>query len=464
MKMLAHLSLCVGLGMWFSAGASAGASVACWLSTEDGACSLSPGPALEWNTSADADSIPIEIFFEKTDQTMLGMGASFDHATCYNLSLLDETAREAVLRRLMDPEQGIGMNLMRVCIGTSDFAGEPWYSYDDMPEGETDPELKQFSIEKDRAYVLPAIKMVQRLNPDVLFFASPWSPPGWMKKSGTLLGGRINPDWYGAYAKYLLEFVRAYEAEGVPIYAMTLQNEPRMGHPGYPTCLWTGEEQRDFIRDHLGPLFEQEKAKPLIWCWDHNFNELAFPRAVLSDPAAARYVDGTAFHFYEGRPEAMAELKKEFPEKQLYFTEGSTFRARGALQLIDILRNGARAYNLWVVMLDENRGPNNGPHHASQTCLRFNAKERTVEYGFDYYMYGQFMKFIQRGAVRLETSPSDKRLGAVAFRNPDGAIVMVAANASANEQSIRLVAGGEACTFTMPQRAVATFRWVPDSQ
>jgi glucosylceramidase len=308
------------------------------LSSRDGTCRLSEEKPLALGPARSTERAVVEVDLARTRQSILGLGASFEHATCENLLKLPAAQREEVIEKLVSPTAGIGMNLLRICIGTSDFVGEPYYTYDDLPEGETDPELVRFSIERDRAYVLPALKIARRKNPDLLFFASPWSPPAWMKTSGTLGTGRVRPEFYPAYARYLLKFIQAYDAEGVPIHAITVQNEPQHQDARYPTTIWTAEEQRDFIRDHLGPLFEQQKITTRIWCWDHNWNMVAFPRTILSDPQASRHVDGTAFHLYEGNVEAQSELQREFPDKHIYFTEGSVFRTTGALKLIDILR------------------------------------------------------------------------------------------------------------------------------
>lgn len=434
-------------------------SVQVVMSSEDASKSLSVESSLPFSKARKAKEPIIEVDLSTKGQTILGLGASFEHATCENLSKLPAEKREEVIDRLMNPEHGIGMNLMRVCIGASDFIGEPYYTYDDLPEGETDPELTKFSIEKDRAYVLPTIKIAQQKNPNVLFFGSPWSPPAWMKTSGKLGSGTLKPEYYPAFARYLLKFIRAYEAEGIPIYAITVQNEPRMSDKDYPTTLWTGEEQRDFIRDHLGPLFRQNNVRTLIWCWDHNWNLLSFPRAVLSDPQAAQYVDGTAFHLYEGKVDAQSEFHAEFPDKHVYFTEGSVFRCHGAIRLAQILRNWSRSYNAWVIMLDEHQKPNRGPHDASATCIEL-LDDGSVRYNFDYYMQGQFMKYIQRGAVRVESSlPGIRTFGNVAFANPDGGVVLVAANAARDPQPFAVKCGKKMFKAELPARTVATYMW-----
>lgn len=401
----------------------------------------------------------IDVHLDRRRQTILGLGASLEHATCENLFKLNQAAREAVIEKLVDPERGIGMNLMRLCIGTSDFVGEPYYTYCDLPPGETDPELNQFSIEKDRRYVLPTIKLALAKNPQMLFYASPWSPPAWMKSSGKLGAGSLLPEYHEAYAHYLLKFIQAYAAEGVPIYAITVQNEPQHTDSRYPTTRWNAGEQLEFIRDHLGPLFTKHAIETRIWCWDHNWNKVEFPETILSDAQAAQYVEGTAFHLYEGHVEAQSQLHELFPEKPIYFTEGSLFRAAGALQLADILRHWSRSYNGWVVMLDEHRRPNRGPHHASATCIEL-LDDGSVRYNFDYYMMGQFMKFIQRGAVCVEsTSEKIPTLRHVALINPNGQKVLVIANAHQQSQALAVRVDSQMFETEIPAASVVTFLW-----
>ena len=392
-------------------------------------------------------------------QSVLGIGSSLEHATCYNLSKLDPAKREEVIERLVNPERGIGMNLMRICIGTSDFVGEPWYSYDYMPEGETDPDLDHFSIDRDRAYVLPVLKTALEKNPNLLFFASPWSPPGWMKNSGSMCGGRLLPEHYAVYAQYLVRFITAYEAEGIPIYAITVQNEPGVTTRSYPSCFWNGEQQRDFIKNHLGPALKKSGLATRIWCFDHNFNNVEFPQAILSDPEAAQYVDGVAFHSYEGRPEAMGDFAREFPDKHVYFTEGSTFNVFGAVRIMNFFRNGARSYNAWVTVIDHNRQPNNGPHNCAPTCIVLNSDTLELEYRFDYYMYGHFAKFVKRAAVRLRSAEGDLRFANAAFKNPDGKIVLIVANNRPEEQEFKIQWKDKMILTTLAEKSVGTYVW-----
>ncbi len=435
--------------------------VSVWISTQNGSKTLNRETDLKWEAPCDCNMPIIRIDTEKRYQAILGLGSSWDHATCENLFRLPEPARNEAIKRIVHPEEGIGMNLMRLCIGSSDFIGEEYYTYDDLPQGETDPDLIRFSIEKDRAYLLPVIKKSLEYNPDLLFFASPWSPPAWMKTSGVLGGGKLKPEYYATYAHYLVRYIQTYAAEGVPIYAITVQNEPHMAHKDYPTTLWTGEEQRDFIRGHLGPVFKEQGITTRIWCWDHNWNTIAFPRTVLSDPETAQYVGGTAFHLYEGQVDAQSVLKQEFPGKDIYFSEGSVFGTAGAAKLIGILQNWSRSYSAWVTMLDEHRKPNRGPHHASATCMELK-DDLSIEYRFDYYMYGHFMKFIQRGAFRLKSEmPENKGVTPIAFRNPEDGIVLIVVNSARQAKRFLVECCERMFRVEQPANSVATYLWVP---
>ena len=471
----ATASVWLGLVTIFSAVAADSPAIRWWVSSFDGKLQLAEQPNLSWITPAKTDKTSV-VKVDSTIgfQTMLGMGSSLEPSTCWNLSRLATTEREQLMARLVDPKTGIGMNLMRLCIGTPDFTGDPWYSYDDMPCGETDPELKQFSIEPDRRYILPAIKLARRKNPGLLFFASPWSPPGWMKSTGTMIGGQLLPQHYAAYAEYFVRFIQAYEAEGIPIYAVTIQNEPGVDRAKeknpkwhYPSCRWTGEQERDFIRDHLGPALRRNGLKTLIWCYDHNYNVrgtgddpgIGYPRAILSDPQVAAFVNGVAFHGYEGKPDGMTAFHREFPTMPIYFTEGSVFGVDGAVELIERLRNWAAGYNSWVTMLDDHGKPNNGPFEASRTMVMLNPESLKPTYHFEYFMSGQFMKFVPRGAQRIESTAGNKDFANVAFRNPDDTIVLIVVNTTSQSNPFAIEWRDRSLATDLAPKSVATFVW-----
>ena len=445
-----------------------------WVTSLDLKSRLTQGERLSFGNSRTNDEVVIALDPKKTYQTILGLGSSLEHSTCSNLFRLPLTERERVIERLVSPTTGIGMNLMRICIGTSDFAGDPWYSYDDLSPGETDPDLKRFSIERDRACILPVLKLAKQKNPSLLFFASPWTPPGWMKTKGSLIGGEVLPKWYPVYAEYFVRFIQAYEREGIPIHAVTVQNEPGVDRAKekdpkafYPSCHWTAEQERDFIRDHLGPAFRSAGLKTIIWCYDHNYNVepkndsdgLEHPRTILRDARAATFVDGVAFHHYEGQPSGMTLLHEEFPAKPVYFTEGSVFGINGAHDLIERLRNWSCSYNAWVTILDEKGQPNNGPFPATTAILRLHSDTLKIEELFEYYMYGHFMKFIPHGAARIESTPGTPEFNNIAFRNPDGSMVLIVVNTTDKPQSFAVVWQGKVVKSELGMKSVATFVW-----
>lgn len=448
-----------------SADASPGPVVQWWMSSEDLQTRLTPQPERRFSPGEASGKDVVRVDDAATFQSVLGLGSSFEHSTCYNLSLLPEAQRERVIESLVHPDRGIGMNLMRICIGTSDFAPGPFYTYDDLPSGQEDPRLDRFSIDRDREYVLPVLKAAQRLNPQLRFFASPWTPPPWMKTNGRYGGGSLRPECYPYFAEYLVRFIEAYRREGIDVHALTVQNEPEFGPEPYPSCLWTGKQQRDFIRDHLGPLFRARQIKTLIWVFDHNFNHPNFPATILRDPQAAQYVDGSAFHLYEGKPEAMSKLTREFPDKSIYFTEGSVYGAKGAVDIISYFRNWSRSYNAWVTMIDHQGKPNvSGFHECDPTIIVLNRETLKTEYRADYYLYGQFMKFIAPGAVRVATSDGAAVPANVGFKNPDGSLVLVVANPESKPRGLTVAWRGQVFAATLSAKAMATFRWAGKGQ
>jgi O-glycosyl hydrolase len=466
----------VGMIVAWTGGVSAG-EVSVWRSTSKPEVFMKQETSARWEAKGQSADARIEIQPDKTHQTILGMGSSLEPTTCFNIAALAEADQQEVIDKMVDPEQGIGMNLMRICMGTPDFTGDDWYSYDDVPAGEADLELARFSIEKDRGYILPVIRRVAKSRRDVLFFASPWSPPGWMKTTGTMIGGRLKPEWYAAYAQYFVKFIRAYEAEGVPIHAVTVQNEPGVDRARekdpkwfYPSCRWSGEEEATFIREHLGPALRMAGLSTKIWCYDHNYNVkptpegddpgLDYPRTILTDARARGFVAGVAFHGYAGQPTGMSLFQTEFPETPIHFTEGSVFGLLGAAKLVSILRNHAVSYNAWVTMSDTAGKPNNGPFQADTTAIQRDLESNRPKYNFDYFLMGHFMKFLPRGSVRVE-SDSPQRISHVVFRAPDGSMRLVMVNAAARSRMVTVAVNEEVCQLALPGSSIVTALWMP---
>jgi glucosylceramidase len=435
--------------------------VQAWFSSEDGErYALTPQPDLPLTAPEASQLLTICVDPAVRYQPILGIGCSFEEATVYNLRRMPDGDR--VLRALVGPVDGIGWNLMRICFGSSDFTARPYYSYDDMPPGETDPNLARFSIAKDVEYgIVDLVQGAMAINPELKVFASPWSPPGWMKSSGSMCGGRLLREHYQVAARYYRMAVQAYAAHGIPIHAFTLQNEPLMVHRGYPTCKFTWDEERDFLK-LVRREFDAHDLETEIWIFDHNFRDaMRYPGRILQDPEAYAATDGVAYHAYEGRVEQMGAFHERFPEMPLYFTEYSTWRTSGIEKVLSYFRNGARSYNAWVTCLDDQRQPNAGPHHASPTFVTVSSSD-PGSYGYipEYYLLGQVSKFVQRGAFRVASDEGSARtVSDAAFLNPDGTLVLIAVNQTNAARSFRVVAQEQQFLATVPGKTVATYRW-----
>jgi glucosylceramidase len=440
-----------------------------WFSSEDGRTyRLDRQPDIRAMPVAEVAPPPgrttnvVHVDPEVSYQSILGMGSSLEEASVYHLLRMSPQTRRRVLRDLVDPDEGIGWNLFRICFGTSDFTSRPYYSYDDMPPGQTDMELAHFSIQPDiDCGIIDLIHEVLALNPEVLIFASPWSPPGWMKSAGSLCAGGLLPECAAVSARYYRMAIEAYQAQGIPIYAFTPQNEPLMVHPGYPTCYIDWQEEQELLR-HLRQEFDQHGIRTQIWIFDHNFKDAKhYPGRILQDPASYAATDGVALHDYEGSPSQMGALHDAFPQKDAFLTEHSNFRARGVDRILQYFRNWARSYNAWVTCLDDRQQPNPGPHPCSPTFVTVNRDDPDdCRYIAEYYLFGQVSKFVRRGARRIASDyGSPHAVTNAAFVNPDGTMVLVAVNQTDGQQRIAVRLPGWQFSGEIPAKTVATYRW-----
>ncbi|MBB6734891.1 glycoside hydrolase family 30 protein [Cohnella zeiphila] len=442
-----------------------------WLTTVDGRKLLDPQDQGASAASGDDPAFGgrrIRIDEEARRQRMEGFGASFTDASAWLVgALLDEPSRETVMKKLFDREEGIGLTLLRQPIGSSDYTTKE-YSYDDAPEDEEDFELRRFSIDHDRAYILPLLREAKALRPDLQLMASPWSPPGWMKTSGRMIAGTLRPECYPAYANYFVAFLKAYEAEGFRIPRITVQNEPGYEPKEYPGMIMTAEEQLTFIRDHLGPAIEAAGLDTKVLCYDHNWDITDYAIKVLGDPACARYVAGTAWHCYGGEHEAMSVVGDAFPGTEIWFTEASggawipPFREAYLTQMKHVVRsvrNGSNSVVWWNVALDERNGPTVLSNSTCRGLIRIDQATREVTYNLDYYTMGHISKFVVPGAYRLESTDYRDELETAAFRNPDGSTVLIVSSRTEEEQDIRFECGGRAWHYRLPGEAAVTFKW-----
>ncbi|WP_238650294.1 glycoside hydrolase family 30 protein [Paenibacillus piscarius] len=417
---------------------------------------------------AGSVTVTVDIDPGRTYQEMDGFGASFTDSAAYLIhQVLGEDQRTEVMRKLFDPQQGIGLSFLRNPMGASDYA-RTVYSYNDLPEGGSDPELAGFSIAHDEADIIPLVQQALKLNPELKLMASPWSAPGWMKTSGSMIAGRLKPEYYGVYAEYFVRYIQAYAAYGLPVYAVTVQNEPLYEPQHYPSMLMLPEEQREFITDYLKPAFRQYGLAAKIFCYDHNWDRPDYPLSVLE--GAASEVDGVAWHWYGGAAAAQSEVLAAYPEHEVHFTEGSggewipPFEQAFSNVMrtgIEILRNHSRSFVLWNLALDEQNGPT-VPGFGESTCrgvVTVNQQTRELTYTLDYYALAHFSKVIRPRAVRLASDASREHLRSVAFRNSDGTLAAVLFNDSDAEETVSVRLAGEALlTLTIAAKGAVSVK------
>jgi glucosylceramidase len=443
-------------------------SVEVYESTTDLKESLQQKDSLSFGATR-APSLTITLQPAKTYQEMDGFGASLTDSSAWLLfNKLDAAQRKELLQKLFNPAQGIGLNFLRQPMGASDFALDD-YSYDDVPAGQADPDLKQFSIAQDQAYIIPVLKEVLAVNPHLKIIASPWSAPAWMKTSVNLIGGRLKPEAYPAFAKYFVKFVQAYEAAGIPIYAITMQNEPMYIPNDYPGMGMNGQEQAVFLRDHLGPAFRAAHLKTKVMIFDHNWNLIEFPITLLSDAKAASFADGIATHCYGGTPAAQEELHIRFPHKPIWLTEcsGGDWQTGRILDeqaslIINSSRYWARSVILWNLALDQNHGPFKGGCKTCRGVVTINdaVSPSTTATTVDYVALGHAAKFLASGAVRIESNTfGHGSLEDVAFRNPDGSIVLMVLNGSHEPVLFNVEYQRRYFSYQLQGGSVVTFRW-----
>jgi glucosylceramidase len=404
-------------------------------------------------------------------QTLLGIGGAITDASAEVFAKLAPAQQRELLEAYFDPQRGIGYTLLRTTIHSSDFSPA---SYTYVADG--DAELRSFDIAPDRRFRLPMIRAaIQAAGGALTTYLSPWSAPAWMKDNGSLLqGGRLKPEFAPAWARYVVKTVAAYEAEGVPVWGLTVQNEP-MAKQRWESMLYTAEQERDFIKQHLGPALHAAGfgAKKLI-AWDHN-RDLIVHRAnvILSDPEAAKYVWGIGFHWYEtwagGEPmhRNVAAVQAAWPDVKLLLTEATVERfdpaqlqswanaERYARQIIEDFNAGAVAWTDWNILLDERGGPN----HVGNFCFApVHADLRSGELVFtpSFAALGHFSKFLRPGAWRVAATSTRSTLLTTAFENPDGRLAVVVMNTGDAAIDYALQIGGQQTALRIPARALQT--------
>lgn len=438
-----------------------------WVTTGDERKLLAREPDVVFSAGGEAELPVIAVADTGGFQTMVGFGAAITDAAAILINGLPTERRELLLRELFDPDSGIGFSFTRLTIGASDFSPHH-YTFDDMPPGQRDPTLARFSIEPDRANRLPVVRRALAINPALKVMASPWSAPAWMKTTGKLIKGSLRPDAYEALAEYLARYVDAYAAEGVPIFALTIQNEPHYEPADYPGMRVDPPARARFIGEFLGPRLARGGSRTLIVEWDHNWDEPQSPLAVLRDSVARRHIAGVAWHCYGGDVAAQATVHDSFPAIDTYFTEcsGGEWAPKFADNLVwnvrtlivGTTRNWARGVLLWNLALDESHGPHLGGCGNCRGVVTIDSKSGEVTRNVEYYALAHASRFVKPGAHRIESSSVDG-LENVAFRNPDRSTALIVVNTAGEERRFRVRSHGHALEYALPGGAVATLRW-----
>ncbi len=399
-------------------------------------------------------------------QSMVGFGCALTGGSAQLLMEMNPADRAALLKYLFAKSgNGIHISFLRVSIGSSDMNTHA-YTYDDLPAGESDPTLSHFSLSPDMQTVIPALKEILAINPNVKILGSPWSAPAWMKTDDSLKGGRLKQEDYPVYAHYFVKYIEEMKAEGIPLYAITVQNEP-LNPKNLPSMVMFAPEEDTFLANDLIPAYRKAGIHTRIWLYDHNPDVPSFPLSILADPAVSPYVDGTAFHLYGGQASTLTRVHNAYPNKNLYMTEQSiTSPHTGPLPIAEAIhrvligstRNWSRLVLLWNLAADPNDGPhtNDGGCTSCQGALTLNGNQ--VTRNLAYYALAHFAKFVPPGSTRIG-STQHEQLFTVAFLTPGGRIVLVASNTGNFPKSFDVKYHGHWFTTTIPEESAATYVW-----
>ena len=442
-----------------------------WLTTGDQSKLLSKEFDLSVKDSLSSTFPLITIDTTTTFQAIEGFGAALTGSSAYLFNQeMDEATRIAALTDLFDPENGIGISFLRLCIGASDFSLSN-FSYDDMPPGQTDFDLQNFSLSQDLNDVVPILQKIIQISPNIKLMGSPWSAPAWMKTNNSMEGGKLKTECYDVYARYFAKYIKEMKSHGIDIYAVTPQNEPLYYTANYPCMEMQATEQAEFIKNYLGPTFQAQGISTKIIVYDHNWDVPEYAITVLNDPGANQYSAGSAFHGYGGNVTAMSTVHYAHPDKALYFTEisGGGWSEDFSTNLtwfmsnilIGTVQNWSASALLWNLCLNEYSGPHNDGCSNCRGVVTYKTFNGTIVKNVEYYAIAHFSKFVRPGALRLAFNKSQDipNLGISAFLNPDGSKAMVAANYSDNAQTFSVNQGNRYFTYSIAAKAVVTITW-----
>ncbi|MFI5591297.1 ricin-type beta-trefoil lectin domain protein [Amycolatopsis sp. NPDC051758] len=456
---------------------AAGETVNVWLTTTDDAKGVNVTRGLQQQTpisftaGTGTGGQTINVNENTTYQQFEGAGASFTDSAAWLLNssnLLSASTRNSVMQKLFDPNAGIGISFLRNPIGASDIARYS-YTFDDVPAGQTDPNLTKFSIAHDQTDVLPLTKQALQLNPQIKVMASPWSAPPWMKDNDSYLLGWVESQFYPAYAQYFVKYAQAYQAAGVPINYLSVQNEPTCC-ASYPSTNWNGAGLAYFTKTNLLPALQNAGLSTKVLALDWNWDQYQSFAAPTMDDAAIRShpnFGGMAWHGYGGNVSQQTTVHNQYPSVNAYSTEhsGGTWvsnqQAEDMTNIVDYTRNWSRTVTKWSLAMDQAHNPHNG---GCDTCTGLvtvhngDGRNGQVDYTVEYYTMGHLTKFVKPGAVRIDSN-DNSTVRNVAWKNPDGSKALIAYNTSTGNQSVRVNWGNSSFTYNLPGHTSATFTW-----
>jgi glucosylceramidase len=436
-----------------------------WLTNADESVLLTrQNVGLLFNT--EANQFPtIEVDTSLMYQTIDGFGCTLTGASAYLMNKMTTFGRDALIKELFSRDSAcIGINYIRISIGASDLSTTV-FSYDDMAAGQTDTDLINFSLENERVDLIPVLKLVLLQNPGIKILGSPWSAPVWMKTNNSSIGGSLLPAYYDAYARYLVKYIQGMQVQGIPIDAITIQNEP-LNPYNNPSMVMTAAEQAAFIKNNLGPAFIAAGITTKIILYDHNCDRPDYPISVLNDADARQYVDGSAFHLYGGDITALSQVHAAYPEKNVYFTEqwvggpsnfGPDMRWHVKNLIIGATRNWSKNVLEWNLASDASYNPHtDGGCSSCEGAVTISSS--SVTRNVSYYIMAHASKYVPSGSVRIGSNITSN-LQNVAFRTPDGRKVLIVLNDGESTQTFNIKYKGRKVTSTLKSSSVATYVW-----
>ncbi|WP_201747945.1 glycoside hydrolase family 30 protein [Chitinophaga vietnamensis] len=439
--------------------------VQCWLTNPDRTALLQKQNISLLFSASDNGFPTIDVDDTQSYQSIDGFGFTLTGGSATLINKLPADQQNALLRELFLPDSnGIGISYLRLSIGASDLSASV-FTYDEMPAGQTDPQLAKFSIDKEREDLIPVLKKILALNPNIKILGSPWTAPTWMKTNNAFIGGSLKPENFQVYANYFVKYIQAMKAEGITIDAITPQNEPLHGGNN-PSMVMLAPDQAIFVKANLGPAFKAAGLSTKIILYDHNADRPDYPISILNDPAAYPFVDGSAFHLYGGQITALSVVHSAFPDKNVYFTEqwsdgkgsfANELKGNTTNLTIGATRNWSRNVLQWNLASDPQWNPHTDNGGCSQ-CLGAVTIGGTIYRNSSYYVIGHASKFVRPGAVRIASTITNQ-LDNVAFKTPDGKHVLIVVNNNNMPQQFQIRFKGKLVGASLNNGAVGTYIW-----